>query len=193
MRHRGLLAGVMILCPAMALAQEAAPRPFVVSQFSAMSSSKALGGEGFRVGFDATIGLRAWKGLQLIGQGGHLIDGVTPSVVRLQPLQFTRGNSDWYGAGGARYSFPAVWRLRAFGETSAGVAHVSSDVYAVSGIAPSLYSTFRSTVPLANVAAGVQLQLGRGFTIDGGYRAQHFFGDVDATHKHPYLALGVRF
>jgi hypothetical protein len=83
--------------------------------------------------------------------------------------------------------------LRPFAETSAGLAHISSQVYSLSGVALLPDGEARNTVPLASLAAGVQLHLGRRFTVDGGYRAQRFFSDADATRRNHYMALGVRF
>ena len=86
-----------------------------------------------------------------------------------------------------------MWRLHPFAETSAGLAHISSEVYSLSGLAPVPDGEVRNTVPLASLSAGVQLQLGRRFTVDAGYRAQRFFGEAEATRRNHYIALGVRF
>jgi opacity protein-like surface antigen len=199
MRQLLLVTGLLV-CPVVAFAQDDAPRPFVVGGL-AFATENEPGGLGTRVGFDTTIGLHSWQRVQLFGQGGRLID-VTPTpllpdperLVRFQPDR-ARHTATWYGGAGARYFLPSLWRLHPYAETSAGVARMSSDMQPLESTGASTDDVFRvnNTVPLAGLAGGVQLHVGRRFTVDAGYRAQRFFGEADTTRKQPYVAFGVRF
>jgi len=199
MRQLLLFTG-LLMCPLVAFAQDDGTRPFVVSGL-ALASETEPEGLGTRVGFGTTVGLHSWQRMQLFAQGGRLID-VTPAsllpdpdrLARFQPGR-ARHTATWYGAAGVRYVVPSLWRLHPYGETSGGVARMSSEMqpFASEGVSTNGVFHVNNTAPLVGIAAGVQVHIGPRLTVDTGYRAQRFLGKGDATRKQPYVALGVRF
>jgi hypothetical protein len=207
MRHYLVVASVLALATT-ASAQDRAPRPFVVGELTALASTSEEMSGGTRIGFETTIGIHSWRGLQLFGQGGRAID-VTPasltprpgvidergSLVMFQPGTARQTNT-WYGAGGARYLLPSAWRLRPYAEMSGGFARMSSEIEPAADAANTFNESvfhLRNTVPLGGLAIGSQLHLGSRLLVDVGYRVQRFFDEGQATRKRPYIGLGVRF
>lgn len=183
-----LLAACVLGVAGTAAAQDGEPRPFVSAEpsFRAVNGGPGAGTSAF--GLDVTVGTRAWRSVQPIFQGGRLIDVVPADLVRTTfAPPFARQTSTWYGAAGARYLTPRVWRFQPYAEGTGGVAHMQSQVYAVS-----LFTDAR-VVPVVNLGAGAELRIGRYFTIDAGYRTQTFFGSADVQRRGPRLAFGVRF
>ena len=170
-----------------AAAQDGEPRPFLSGEPSFARSE--LTGSGNLVGFDLTLGTKAWRAVQPIFQGGRLVD-VMPADFVLDPVlaqAFSRRTSTWYGAAGARFLTPRVWWFQPYAETTAGVAHMDSQA-----VAASLFQVSR-VVPVVNMAAGAEFRIGKHFTIDAGYRTQSFYGDASVTRVGPRLGFGVRF
>ena len=149
-----------------------------------------VAGAGKDFGLDLTVGIaRSWKGLQPIFQGGRLIDVHPADLIRHSfAPPFARETSTWYGAAGARFLAPRVWKFQPYAEATTGMAHMNSMVVTTE-------SLFRMTrfAPVTNVGAGAELRLGQHFVIDAGYRKQGFFGDADVERRGPRLAFGVRF
>jgi hypothetical protein len=61
---------------------------------------------------------------------------------------------------------PRVWRFQPYAEGTGGVAHMQSQVYAVS-----LFTDAR-VVPVLNLGAGAEFRIGEHFAIDAGYTAR---------------------
>jgi hypothetical protein len=186
-----LIAAACVLGLAATAAAQDGAGVFVSAEpnFRSMSST-APTGPGTTFGLDLTVGIaRSWKGFQPIFQGGRLID-VAPAelIPRSFPPSFASETSTWYGAAGARFLAPRVWRFQPYAEATTGVGHMNSKVVTTE-------SLFRMTrfAPVTNVGAGAELRLGQHFVIDAGYRKQGFFGDADVERRGPRLAFGVRF
>jgi len=186
---RPVLAAVCVLgFAATASAQQDEPRAFLSAEPSFRATNRELTGVGTTVGLDLTVGTRAWRGLQPIFQGGRLID-VTPAelIRRSFAPPFARQTTTWYGAAGVRFLPPRVWWFQPYAESSAGAAHMDSEVESASPFHVS------RVVPVLNLGAGAVLHLGQHFAIDAGYRVQGFFGDAEVERRGPRLAFGVRF
>ena len=170
-----------------ASAQSSEQRAFLTAEPSFRATNQELTG-GSAVGLDLTVGTRAWRGLQPIFQGGRLID-VTPAdlIRRSFAPPFARQTTTWYGAAGVRFLPPRVWWFQPYAESSAGAAHMDSEVESASPFHVS------RVVPVLNIGAGAVLHLGQHFAIDAGYRVQGFFGDAEVERRGPRLACGVGF
>ena len=183
-----LLAACVLGVAGTVAAQDGEPRPFVSAEpaFRSVNGGPDAGSSAF--GLDVTVGTRAWRSLQPIFQGGRLIDVVPADLVRTTfAPPFARQTSTWYGAAGARYLAPRVWRFQPYAEGTGGVAHMQSEVYAVS-----LFTDTR-VVPVVNLGAGAEFRIGEHFAIDAGYRKSSFFGSANVERRGPRLAFGVRF
>jgi len=183
-----LLAACVLGVGGTAAAQDGEPRPFVSAEpaFRSVNGGPAAGSSAF--GLDVTVGTRAWKSLQPIFQGGRLIDVVPADLIRTTfAPPFAKETSTWYGAAGARYLMPRLWRFQPYAEGTGGVAQMHSQVFSAS-----LYTDTR-VVPVLNLGAGAEFRIGQHFSIDAGYRTQSFFGSADVERRGPRLAFGVRF
>lgn len=183
-----LLAACVLGVAGTAAAQDGEPRPFLSAEpaFRSVNGGPGAGTSAF--GLDVTVGTRAWRSVQPIFQGGRLIDVVPADLIRItfEP-PFARETNTWYGAAGARYLMPGLWRFQPYAEGTGGVAHMHSQV-----VAASLFSDTR-VVPVVNLGAGAEFRIGEHFAIDAGYRTQSFFGSASVDRRGPRLAFGVRF
>ena len=186
---RPIVLAACVLGVAVSASAQSAERPFLSGEPTFYATNRELTGVGTQVGFDLTAGTRSWKGLQPIFQGGRLID-VHPADLIRQSIAppFARHTSTWYGAAGARYLPPRVWKFQPYAEATTGAAHMNSEVET----ATSPVHVTR-VVPVTAVGVGAELRLGQHFTIDAGYRRQGFFGDANVMRVGPRLGFGVRF
>ena len=183
-----LMAAACVLGLAGTAAAQDGAAPFVSAEPSFRATNSSLtGGNDF--GLDLTVGLRSWKGLQPIFQGGRLIDVHPADLIRGSSAgPFARQTSTGYLAAGVRFLTPRLWRFQPYAESTSGVGQMNSDVEAADG-------PFRTTrvMPVLNIAFGAEFPIGRHFTIDAGYRRQGFFGSANVMRVAPRLAFGVRF
>jgi hypothetical protein len=183
-----LLAACVFGVTGTAAAQDGEPRPFVSAEPAFRAVSGGPEGTNSAFGLDVTVGTRAWRSVQPIFQGGRLIDVVPADLVRTTfAPPFARETSTWYGAAGARYLTPRLWRFQPYAEGTGGVAHMQAQVYA-----DSLFTDTR-VVPVVNLGAGAEFRIGEHFAIDAGYRTQTFLGSASVQRRGPRLAFGVRF
>jgi hypothetical protein len=183
-----LLAACVLGVARTVAAQDGEPRPFVSAEPAFRAITAGALGRDFAFGLDVTVGMRAWKGVQPIFQGGRLID-VAPADMIPQsfPPPFASSTNTWYGAAGARFLTPRVWRFQPYAEGTGGVAHMQSQV-----VAASLFTDTR-VVPVLNLGAGAEFRIGEHFAIDAGYRKSSFFGSASVERRGPRLAFVVRF
>ena len=164
---RSIMLFVSLLgCAASASAQYASPPRFVTVEVAPAHGDAQWDGRTTNIGFDATVGGPTWRRVQLFAQGGRILDQVS---------DLPGASTTWYGAGGARVALGSVWRLRPYTDASVGFANSGGPA------------------PLLGAALGTRLMVGRGFSVDGGYRLQRFFGNADYNHPRPYLGFGVTF
>jgi hypothetical protein len=184
-----LLAACVLVVAAPAFAQDA-PRPFVSAEPSFRTTIQDVVVVDRAVGLDVTVGTRGWRRVQPVFHGGRLID-VTPADL-IPSFSFEPGvarhTSTWYGAAGARFLPPGLWRFQPYLETTGGVAHMKSEVLSTSG-----FFLRNHVAPMFNYGAGAELQIGDHFAIDAGYKWQNFLGDASVQRRGPRLAFGVRF
>lgn len=127
-----------------------------------------------------TVGAAVHVGLtpniQIIGEGGRM-SNIAPGVYDL--LDFTPvdlGVSAWYAQGGVRLIASPAAVVRPYGEATAGVARLRTDVSGVSGVPGNVLDTALNfldrTEPMFGLGAGLVFGAGP-VAVDVGYRYKH--------------------
>lgn len=160
--------------------------PTAAAAQSGNSSVQAFGGVTFG-GSDfvdaataTTVGAAVHVGLtpniQIIGEGGRM-SNIAPGVYDL--LDFTPvdlGVSAWYAQGGVRLIASPAAGVRPYGEATAGVARLRTDVSGVSGVPGDVLDTALNfldrTEPMFGLGAGLVFGAGP-VAVDVGYRYKH--------------------
>lgn len=160
--------------------------PTAAAAQSGHSSVQAFGGVTFG-GSDfvdaataTTVGAAVHVGLtpniQIIGEGGRM-SNIAPGVYDL--LDFTPvdlGVSAWYAQGGVRLIASPSAGVRPYGEATAGVARLRTDVSGVSGVPGDVLDTALNfldrTEPMFGLGAGLVFGAGP-VAVDVGYRYKH--------------------
>jgi opacity protein-like surface antigen len=160
--------------------------PTVAAAQSGNSSVQAFGGvtfggsdfvdrsTGTNVGAAVQVGLT--PNIQIIGEGGRMSD-ISSGLYDL--LDFTPVDLDvsaWYAQGGIRLIASPRATVRPYGEATAGVARLRTDVTGLNGVPGSVLDTALNfldrTEPMFGLGAGVVMSAGP-VAVDVGYRYKH--------------------
>ena len=138
----------------------------------------------FAPSFGAMVGGPLTPNLQAVGEFGRMSDVLPPLVdaaLAFTPADFRL--SAWYGVGGVRL-MTAPGHVRAYAETLAGVARLSSTIHGIASpttdaIVNTALQFVDTTDPLAAAGVGVVVQSGA-FVANVGYRFTRIFDSAEA-------------
>lgn len=124
----------------------------------------------------AAVHVGVTPNIQIIGEGGRMSD-ISSGLYDL--LDFTPvdlGISAWYAQGGIRLIASPRATIRPYGEATAGVARLRTDVSGLNGISGNVLDTALNfldrTEPMFGLGAGVVMGAGS-VAVDVGYRYKH--------------------
>jgi len=138
----------------------------------------------FAPSFGAMVGGSLTPNIQAVGEFGRMSDVLPPLLDAA--LAFTPADyqlSAWYGVGGVRLT-TAPGHVRAYAETLAGVARLSSTIHGIGSpttdaIVNTALQFVDTTDPLAAAGVGVVVQSGA-FVANVGYRFTRIFDSAEA-------------